>query len=471
MFTIVLSGPVDTREHARVALEDARIPEYPADHHNAHWGAKVPVEDGHGVLTVEHADVDTVASAVSKAGWVLRTHHHAHPKPEPDPVADLLASYERRLARLESALPNPPMMGGAVESPPWATAVGSYTAEQTRRAVFAAYARTAANNPGIIIGGLVSATDCQLSAPASGMSVNVSTGELIIGGNQGGAQGGYYARVTSQTNLSIAAASPSNPRVDLVCATVSDAGYAEPVGGSGSQWALQVITGTPTTGATLANLSGVGTLPGSSLLLGYVLVPTSATNIITANISNVANPFALQGLGGASVRGAVNIAASQSVTSTTYTTLATPDQVAGIVLPSNGLIAVWYQATWQESVAGAGSAAIFVGANQLKVAPANDGSTATPVVQAAGTGAASAANYNVSLATYGLGLVSEQVSAGTRAYLGDVSTGQAVGNGSGGPCYIFAAAGTYTISVQFKSTSGSVSAINRKMWVQALPFV
>ena len=176
----------------------------------------------------------------------------------------------------------------AVESPPWATQAGSFNAEQTRRAVFAAYARTAANNPGIVAGGLLSTADLQLSAPVSGMSVNVSAGECIIGGSEGGAQGGYYARGTSQTNLAIAASNPSNPRIDTVCATSADAQYTIPTGGTSGQWTLQVVTGTPTSGATLGNLNGAATLPLSSLLLGYVLVPANATNIITADIANVA---------------------------------------------------------------------------------------------------------------------------------------------------------------------------------------
>src|SRR5689334_701297 len=67
-------------------------------------------------------------------------------------------------------------------------------------------------------------------------------------------------------------------------------------------------------------------------------------------------------------RGATNIATSQSTSSTTYTTLGTPDQVQNIVMPTNGLIRVRYQATWQESVAGAARAAIFIGSNQAQIA-------------------------------------------------------------------------------------------------------
>lgn len=150
-------------------------------------------------------------------------------------------------------------------------------------------ARTGANTPGIVNGGLGSSSDCQVTAPVSGLSVNVGTGEMLLPGNEGAVQGPGYARVSSQTNVVISAANPSNPRIDAIVGTMSDAAYTEPAGGSGSQWTIQAVTGTPTSGATLSNLNGAPTVPHSSLLLAWVLVPTSATNIITADIANVAN--------------------------------------------------------------------------------------------------------------------------------------------------------------------------------------
>lgn len=183
----------------------------------------------------------------------------------------------------------------SMESPGAFNQSGSYSAEQTRRAVFAAFARTSANSPGILAGGLLSSSDMQSSAPASGLSVNVSAGEAIIGGTEGGAQGGYYARNASTTNLAISTANPSNPRIDTVCCTIADSQYTEPTGVSGNAAVLQVVTGTATAGATLTNLNGKATLPGSSLLLGYVLVPAGAMNIVTADIANIATPVKVQG--------------------------------------------------------------------------------------------------------------------------------------------------------------------------------
>lgn len=173
--------------------------------------------------------------------------------------------------------------------------------------------------------------------------------------------------------------------------------------------------------------------------------------------------------GGQTVKGVSIIATSQTVSSATYATLGTPDQVAGIVMPTNGLIQVWFQAAWQQSVVGAARAAIFVGTNQLQV-------VAQPSPVLAETSLAGAAtNTNVPLAsTQSFGLTSGNADNG--AYTGDVTTGQILGTGAAGtaagsgPCYIFAAAGSYTVSVQFKASSGSVTASNRKLWVQALSF-
>lgn len=223
---------------------------------------------------------------------------------------------------------------------------------------------------------------------------------------------------------------------------------------------------------------------------------TTVQNVINGNLdsNNIANTLAQSATvntGTQTVKGATNIATSESRTNVAYGTLTTPDQVSGIVLPSNGLIAVWYQAMWQCSVAVANTAqaAIFIGANQLQV---QDSITNGPSAQSARLGSG-AANVNQALFSLPIGLASN---ANASATAGDVTTGQAVGFGatvgggsagfftgngansgsiaassaSGGPCWIFAAAGTYAISVQFKSSSGSVTASNRKLWVQAFSF-
>ena len=175
----------------------------------------------------------------------------------------------------------------SLESPAFANQASTYGADQTRRAITNLLQR--GSTVGSITGGVVAAGDCVLSAPVSGLSVNVAPGELWIPGQSSATQGGYYARVSSTTNLTIAGANPSNPRIDLCYAQAQDAAYA----GSANAFVVAIATGTPTSGATLSNLSGAPSVPTSALALGYVLVSASATNIITADISNVAVPVRL----------------------------------------------------------------------------------------------------------------------------------------------------------------------------------
>lgn len=195
-------------------------------------------------------------------------------------------------------------------------------------------------------------------------------------------------------------------------------------------------------------------------------------------------------------RGKSVIAAEHSRTNVAYGKMgSTPgvdaDQVSGIVLPTNGQIHISFQALWKESVDAAARAAIFIGLNQLKIA--RTGTPGGPVTQAAAmTSGGSTAGVYVPLASGSMGLGSHNTS-GTSASLSDVTTGQVVGMapvdtfgavyevGStlltyasrvpvAGEVVVFAAAGTYDISIQFKSSSGSVTVKERKLWVWSMGF-
>ena len=181
-----------------------------------------------------------------------------------------------------------------------------------------------------------------------------------------------------------------------------------------------------------------------------------------------------------------------AVSGTSYGLMPTPDQVPGIILPTDGLIFVAYQALWKESVARAARAAVFLnnggGAVQMSVAR----NYASPGAQQAATpSTTSVTNVYTTLTSFELGLASTGPTSGANA---PVITGQAVGSGTladggvpsephkpsyyiggsqhdssdnivGGVCAIFAAAGTYDVSVQFKSSSGTVTRKNPKLWV------
>jgi hypothetical protein len=117
-----------------------------------------------------------------------------------------------------------------------------------------------------------------VTAPVSGMTVNVAAGYCSVPHPTAG-HGAYIFGMMASGSLNVAAANGSNPRVDLVCANVQDTG-------SGAFCQVEILTGTATTGATLTNLTGAPALPTASIALAYVLVPTSATSIITADIGD-----------------------------------------------------------------------------------------------------------------------------------------------------------------------------------------
>ena len=198
---------------------------------------------------------------------------------------------------------------------------------------------------------------------------------------------------------------------------------------------------------------------------------------VMANLETLRAALEAGGYGASSVLSKY-IATEETRENTAYGTLTTPDEVT-ILMPSEGLIAVGYQATWQESSSTVARAAIFLGSNQIKVAHAGG----VPVVQEAALG--SGFGKDAPLVSFPLGLLTPAGAAGGAS--SDVTTGQVVGGvpvgqtdfgnyfggavqyepvgGSGGACLIFVAAGTYAVSVRFKASSGKVTAKNRKLWV------
>lgn len=138
------------------------------------------------------------------------------------------------------------------------------------------------------------------------MSVNVAAGMIWMPGTLGAttgfgnntgaqtayglpssktSQGSYGAYNDATVNLAISAADPTNPRIDLVVASVQDAQYS----GSNNQPVLQVITG------TAAPSPSAPSAPASSVVLAQVAVAAGASSIVTANITDKRPIFGLNG--------------------------------------------------------------------------------------------------------------------------------------------------------------------------------
>lgn len=309
--------------------------------------------------------------------------------------------------------------------------------------------------------GVVGAGDFAVSQRAAGanMSVDVALGAAWVQVDTGANNGVAHVASDAIANVSVTTSDATNPRVDQVTLRWNDTSIPT---GAGNVPTLQVLAGTPTAGAQIANPSAAGyragaaSLPNDSLRLADFLVPATSTSVTNANI-NDRRPSTSW----VQTRGKSIIAASDSTSATTYAVgnLTTPDRVQGIVLPTDGLIAVMYQAIWQNTVANNAKASLFIGANQLK----GGVGTGVPVVQE--ISGPTEVNDDALLFSSQNGL---QRDGGVGAAT-EVTTGQIVGTNTfanGGPIYIFAAAGTYDVSVQFKNTAaGTLTVKNRHLWV------
>ncbi len=153
-----------------------------------------------------------------------------------------------------------------------------------------------------------------------------------------------------------------------------------------------------------------------------------------------------------------NIPAEQSTTSGEFVYLGTEDKVS-VTLPTDGLIFLLYSAIWASpEVAGAGEAAIYIGANRLKRV-----SSGVPVEQGAGT----VGKAFQTLATSSAGLVS--TGEGTSF----VATGMLLGSNAvpASPATIAGPAGTYDVGVKFRGGVGNkVTAKQRRLWVWTKAF-
>jgi hypothetical protein len=153
-----------------------------------------------------------------------------------------------------------------VSPPSWLQA-GSYPAESDRLTQQALYATT-----GIIGSASLAITQ---NSPA-GMSVRAAAGWAAVVGTTQANMGVYTFYNDGTTTLTVTTADPTNPRIDLVCATVRDAYYS----GAFNDVIFQVVAGTPA-GSPVAP-----TLPANSISLATIAVGAGVTQINTANITD-----------------------------------------------------------------------------------------------------------------------------------------------------------------------------------------
>lgn len=142
------------------------------------------------------------------------------------------------------------------------------------------------------------------------------------------------------------------------------------------------------------------------------------------------------------------ITAEESRTSTEFGFLtSTEDKIEGVVVPTGGLLLLNFHAQVKSSVAAAGRVVPFIGSNNLF----NPGGSTNAEAKTEGT----------SFVTINSGPTALEKSS-TAAE--EQTSGQVVG----AALEIFVAAGTYTVSVKYAATSGSITAKNRRLYVRVL---
>jgi hypothetical protein len=144
---------------------------------------------------------------------------------------------------------------------------------------------------GIVRSGIISKLDFKVSQRGAGanMSVDVAAGEALVKVTTGTANGICRVRNDAVVNVTIAAAHATLPRIDLVCLQYNDTSL--PAGTGGNVPTVRAVSGTATSGATLANLTGAAAVPADSLLLAYVLVPAASSSVIDSRIGGFYKPW------------------------------------------------------------------------------------------------------------------------------------------------------------------------------------
>jgi hypothetical protein len=159
----------------------------------------------------------------------------------------------------------------ALRTPPSWLQNGSHPAENDRLTMQAIFNTTG------VIGLSAVPTALQVTQSAvPGMSVSIDMGYAAIVGTTQSNMGVYTAYNDAATTATITTANPSNPRIDRVCLTVSDAFYT----GALNTVAINVIAGTPAGSPTAP------ATPANSISLATIAVAAGATSILNANITD-----------------------------------------------------------------------------------------------------------------------------------------------------------------------------------------
>ena len=128
-----------------------------------------------------------------------------------------------------------------------------------------------------VLGGVIGGAGLAVSA-GSGMAVTVQPGSFVVPVTATPGNGGYCSTLAAQATFTVAAADPTNPRIDIVCASVVDNGNNTSYG------EVQIITG------TAAPSPSAPSAPSNSITLAQVAVPAGTSSVSSGNITD-SRPF------------------------------------------------------------------------------------------------------------------------------------------------------------------------------------
>jgi hypothetical protein len=131
--------------------------------------------------------------------------------------------------------------------------------------------------------GVVGASDLMVVQRGAGVnqSVDVGTGFAWVQIDSGTRNGMGHVTNDAVANVTVTAANGTNPRIDQIILRWNDTSIPT---GSGNVPTLEVLAGTATSGATLANRTGAASLPNDCLRLADLLIPQSSTTISNTQI-------------------------------------------------------------------------------------------------------------------------------------------------------------------------------------------
>lgn len=110
--------------------------------------------------------------------------------------------------------------------------------------------------------------------PGTGMQVLVQPGSYVVAASSSPINGAYVSTLASQAALTVQTADPTNSRIDLIVAVVSDTGTSASFG------AVQIITGTP------APTPVAPSTPANSITLAQLTVPAAASSITSGMLAD-----------------------------------------------------------------------------------------------------------------------------------------------------------------------------------------